>query len=69
MDTPAFWKTLRQLEETLQLPPLNLEDAYALGPRLREAGTREPEPIAVRVVLDDLIVYQSFLPGTGKDNN
>ena len=51
------------------LPLLDLEDAYALGTRLREAGTREPEPIAVRIVLDDLIVYQTFLPGTGKDNN
>ena len=69
MYTPAFLETLRQLEETLQFPAFDLEDAYALGTRLREAGTREPEPIAVRVVLDDLIVYQSFLPGTGKDNN
>lgn len=23
----------------------------------------------MRIVLDDLIVYQRFLPGTGKDNN
>ena len=69
MYTPAFLEALQQLEETLQFPSFDLEDAYALGTRLREAGTREPEPIAVRIVLDDLIVYQSFLPGTGNDNN
>ena len=69
MYTPAFLETLQQLEETLQFPVFDLEGAYALGTRLREAGTQEPEPIAVRIVLDDLIVYQSFLPGTGKDNN
>ena len=40
--TPAFLETLRQLEETLQFPAFDLEDAYALGTRLREAGTREP---------------------------
>ena len=42
MYTPAFLETLRQLEETLQFPAFDLEDAYALGTRLREAGTREP---------------------------
>ena len=52
MYTPAFLEALQQLEETLQFPSFDLEDAYALGTRLREAGTREPEPIAVRIVLD-----------------
>ena len=69
MYTPAFAEALKHLEEVLRCPSFDLEDAYALGTRLREAGTREPEPIAVRIVLDDLIVYQTFLPGTGKDNN
>ena len=69
MYTPAFAESLKHLEEVLRFPSFDLEDAYALGTRLREAGTREPEPIAVRIVLDDLIVYQTFLPGTGKDNN
>ena len=40
MYTPAFLETLRQLEETLQFPAFDLEGTYALGTRLREAGTQ-----------------------------
>ena len=39
------------------------------GTALREAGLKAPKPIAVRIVLDGLIVYQSFLPGTNESNN
>ena len=69
MYTAAFAESLWQWVAVVGFPSVDLGDAYALGTRLREAGTREPEPIAVRIVLDDLIVYQTFLPGTGKDNN
>ena len=69
MYTQEFYEALKQQETDLRLSFFDLEDAYALGTMLREAGKREPEPIAVRIVLDDLIVYQSFLPGTGLSNS
>ena len=69
MYTQEFYETLKQQEADLRFSSFDLEDAYALGTMLREAGKREPEPIAVRIVLDDLIVYQSFLPGTGLSNS
>lgn len=60
---------LMHQEETLQFSSFDLNDAYVLGTMLREAGKDKPKPIAVRIVLDDLIVYQSFLPGTNENNN
>lgn len=69
MYTQEFYEALKQQETDLRFSFFDLEDAYALGTMLREAGKREPEPIAVRIVLDDLIVYQSFLPGTGLSNS
>ena len=69
MYTQEFLDSLKQQEADLRLSSFDLEDAYTLGTMLREAGKKEPEPIAVRVVLDDLTVYQSFLPGTGLSNS
>ena len=69
MYTQEFLDSLKQQEADLRLSSFDLEDAYTLGTMLREAGKKEAEPIAVRIVLDDLIVYQSFLPGTGLSNS
>lgn len=69
MYTQEFLQTLIQQEAELRFSSFDYEDAYALGTMLREAGKKEPQPIAVRVVLDDLMVYQSFLPGTGLNNS
>lgn len=69
MYTQEFLDSLKQQEADLRLSSFDLEDAYTLGTMLREAGKKEPEPIAVRIVLDGLIVYQSFLPGTGLSNS
>lgn len=69
MYTQEFLETLKQQEQELCFSSFDLEDAYTLGTMLREAGKNESEPIAVRVVLDDLTVYQSFLPGTGLSNS
>lgn len=69
MYTRDFLETLKQQENDLRFSSFDLEDAYMLGTMLREAGKKEPEPIAVRIVLDDLTVYQSFLPGTGLSNS
>lgn len=69
MYTQEFLQTLIQQEDALRFSSFDYEDAYALGTMLREAGKKEPQPIAVRVMLDDLMVYQSFLPGTGLNNS
>ena len=61
-----FLEELKALEENVQFPSFEFDDAYALGTALREAGMKETKPAAVRIVLDGLIVYQSFLPGTGE---
>lgn len=60
---------LKCQERELQFSSFDLADAYKLGTMLREAGERAPKPVAVRIVLDGLAVYQSFLPGTGANNN
>ena len=43
-------------------------DAYTLGTMLRERGLTTPKPIAIRIVFDDIILYQYFLPGTDESN-
>lgn len=60
---------LEELEQRIQFTSFDLEDAYTLGTMLRERGKTTPKPIAVRIVLDGLIAYQSFLPGTNETNN
>ena len=65
----AMLEELKKLEEEIRFPSFDMDDAYALGTALREAGLKAPKPIAVRIVLDGLIVYQSFLPGTNESNN
>lgn len=69
MYTAEFLETLKQAEARLAFETFDQEDAYVLGTRLREAGLAAAQPVAVRVVLDGLIVYQSFPNGTGSDNN
>lgn len=64
----ALREELAQLEQQLRFTAFDFEDAYALGSALRAAGQAAPKPIAVRIVLDGLIVYQSFLPGTDATN-
>lgn len=59
---------LKQQEADLVFPKFDFDDAYTLGTMLREAGKQAPKPIAVRIVLDDMIIYQSFLPGTDHTN-
>ena len=65
----AMLEELKKLEDEIRFPSFDMDDAYALGTALREAGMKAPKPIAVRIVLDGLIVYQSFLPGTNESNN
>lgn len=69
MYTEEFLQTLKQVEAILVFDAFDQEAAYILGTRLREAGLAAGQPAAVRVVLDGLIVYQSFPNGTGSDNN
>ena len=59
---------LKNLEAEIQFPSFDVDNAYALGTALREAGKKAPKPISVRIVLDGMIVYQSFLPGTNESN-
>ena len=52
----------------MQFEHFDQEDAYRLGTILRQAGAAGAQPAAVRVVLDGLIVYQSFPNGTTAEN-
>ena len=65
MYTTEFLEALKQTEAVLTFAAFDQEDAYVLGTRLREAGLAGAQPVAVRVVLDGLAVYQSFPNGTG----
>ena len=60
---------LNEQEAILVFPKFDLEDAYALGTKLYADGQTEPKPIAVRIILDDLIVFQAFMPGTNETNH
>ena len=61
----ALLKELTELENTVRFDSFDFNDAYALGSALRAAGEKAPKPIAVRIVLDGMILYQSFqLTGT-----
>lgn len=68
MYTTEFLDVLKQTEETLVFQTFDQEDAYVLGTKLREAGLACVKPVAVRIVLDDLVVYQSFPVGTTARN-
>ena len=65
----ALLQELTELENTVRFDSFDFNDAYALGSALRAAGEKAPKPIAVRIVLDGMILYQSFLPGTDATNN
>ena len=65
----ALLKELTELENTVRFDSFDFNDAYALGSALRAAGEKAPKPITVRIVLDGMILYQSFLPGTDATNN
>jgi uncharacterized protein (UPF0303 family) len=67
--TKETLEALKRAERTFVFEKFDLEDAHTLGERLWRDGQTEPKPIAIRIVLDDLIVYQAFLPGTGEENN
>ena len=65
----ALLQELTELENTVRFDSFDFNDAYVLGSALRAAGEKAPKPIAVRIVLDGMILYQSFLPGTDATNN
>ena len=69
MHTPATLEALKRAEKEFVFDKFDLTDAHDLGERLWRDGQTEPKPTSIRIVLDDLIVYQAFLPGTGEDNN
>ena len=69
MYTMEFLENLKQAEELLQFKTFDYEDAYRIGTMLRQTGLACTQPVAVRVVLDGLIVYQSFPVGTTAENN
>lgn len=63
--------TMANLEATearLQFESFDVGDAYALGCALYDDGAKEQEPYAVRVMLDGIIAFQAFMPGTGAAN-
>ena len=68
MYTAAFLEALKKTEDVLTFDRFDQEDAYRLGTRLREAGMAGRQPVAVRVTLDGLAVYQSFPEGTNAEN-
>ena len=68
MYTVELLEALKKSEEILQFKTFDQEDAYRLGTILRQAGMAGEQPVAVRVVLDDLTVYQSFPNGTTAEN-
>jgi len=68
MYTVEFLEILKQSEELLQFKTFDQEDAYRLGTILRQIGMAGEQPVAVRIVLDDLTVYQSFPNGTTAEN-
>ena len=63
MYTVEFLEVLKESEEILRFETFDQEDAYRLGTILRQIGMAGEQPVAVRVVLDGLTVYQSFPNG------
>ncbi len=64
-----FLKELTELENTVRFDSFDFNDAYAWAVPCVRRGEKAPKPIAVRIVLDGMILYQSFLPGTDATNN
>ena len=60
---------IKSQEKRIHFSSFDHNDAYTLGTMLRERGLTTPKPIAIRIVFDDIILYQSFLPGTDESNN
>ena len=69
MYTVEFLEVLKKSEEILRFETFDQEDAYRLGTILRQIGMAGEQPVAVRVVLDGLTVYQSFPNGTTAENS
>lgn len=65
-------ETLEELldeERRLTFPRFDNEDAFRLGCMLYADGAEEEAPYAIRIVVDDLIAFQAFMPGTGAENS
>lgn len=63
MYTEEMLAELAQLEETIRFTSFTLNDAYALGSQLHEASLSEEKPIAIRIILGDLLAYQALSSG------
>ncbi|HIV15900.1 MAG TPA: heme-binding protein [Candidatus Avisuccinivibrio pullicola] len=67
--TTESLEALRRAETTLRFKEFDLACARRLGDMLFKRGQLQIRPVACRIILNDLLVYQSFMPGTNANNN
>jgi uncharacterized protein (UPF0303 family) len=56
-------------EAELVLPQFDIEDAWALGSRMREAALTGRLPIVIGITLGEARVFHTALPGSSADND
>ena len=55
-------------EEELEFQSFSAEDALALGLILNEKAKKYPDPVAIEITINGLVVFRYFAEGTIKDN-
>lgn len=68
-DDDALLARITAEEEELVLPGFDLEDAWRLGSRMRDAAAEARLPIVIGITLGEARVFHTALPGSSADND
>ncbi|MEJ3405774.1 heme-degrading domain-containing protein [Rathayibacter sp. YIM 133350] len=69
MTDTTYYEQLLAEEAELVVTDFTLEDAWALGSRMRAAALDAGMPVAIGIVLGQQRVFHSALPGSSADND
>lgn len=68
-DASALLARITAEEEELVFPAFGLDDAWALGTRMRDAAAAAGHPVAIGITLGLQRVFHAALPGSTPDND
>lgn len=67
-DAKTNFQNLAEQEKALEFPKFSAEDALKLGLLLNEKAKKYPDPLAIEITVNGLVVFRYFAEGTVKDS-